>query len=197
MWTPPALEVCLPTWLFYIKYYELTCDWQNFNLATGIVVVNFGSGTNSAIRDAVLRTEWWDKVSRRLGFANFKVSYCNGWCLDDRQADTIIEALWWEAHKNHNIALDWCVNTYTIHICARTHIQIQTHTHSHTFSLCNIRLVCAGWQAGIEARSPGLAHGPSVKSWSAQLTWKPDLHIFSTTWRRISIGSISFVKKDR
>ena len=39
------------------------------------------------------------------------------------------------------------------------------------------------------------AHGPSVKSWSAQLTWKPDLHIFSTTWPRLSIGSISFVKK--
>ena len=96
------------------------------------MIVNFGSGANSAIRDAVLRTDWWDKTSRRLGFANFKVSYCNGWCLDDRQADTIIEALWWEAHKNHNIALDWCVNTYTsVHELIYKYKPTHTHTHLH------------------------------------------------------------------
>ena len=139
MWTPPALEVCLPTWLFYIKYYELTCDWQNFNLATGIVIVNFGSGTNSAIRDAVLRTKWWDKVSRRLGFANFKVLYCIGWCLDDRQADAIIEALWWEAHKNHNIALDWCVNTYTsVHELIYKYVLTHIHTMQHPIGVCRL-----------------------------------------------------------
>ena len=169
------------------------------------MIVNFGSGANSAIRDAVLHTGigetrqvegWVSQISKYRNNAMRLVSgQSTGWHYALRHRD--------ERHTRIEIRgtqeSQYSIGLVCEHIhCAQLNIiQIQTYTQSHTFTLCNIRLVCAGWQAGIEARSPGLAHGPSVKSWSAQLTWKPDLHIFSTTWRRLSIGSISFVKKDR
>ena len=102
------------------------------------MIVNFGSGANSAIRDAVLHTAsggtrqvegWVSQISK------YCIAMVRVWTIDRltlllKHCDETHTRIVITGTQESQYSIGWCVNTYTVHNLTEYKYKL-THTHTN------------------------------------------------------------------